>query len=99
MKINSLENFGYIVSVDRVKMAKQAQKQHSETDKLELSDEAKQLNKTGSSLTPERIDLIRQRIAENFYDQDDVLNEVAERLLKSRELREFLNNLRPDNFS
>ncbi|GEM_PF-1986596 len=94
MKINSLDNLGYVVSVERQVNAKPA-KHKSQADKLELSDQAKELSQ-GGTLTPERLKLIRQRIEENFYDQDEVLNEVADRMLKSKELRDFLNNLRPD---
>lgn len=89
MKINSIENFGYVVTVDRVKMTNQSEKS-KRTDKLEISAEARQLAKSKSALTPERLELIKQRIAENFYDQDDVLKEVAERMLKSKELKQAL---------
>ena len=98
MKINSLDKPGFVVSIDRTAMAKRVKKE-GPADKLDISDEAKKISQSNTSLTSERIELIRQRIAENFYDQDDVLNEVAERMMKSKELREFLQNLRPDQNS
>lgn len=43
----------------------------------------------GSSLTPERIELIKQRIAEKYYERDEVLFEVAKRILESHDLDDF----------
>ena len=41
-------------------------------------------------LTPERIAEILNRINENYYDREDVLQVVAERILRSPELQEII---------
>lgn len=47
-------------------------------DKLEISDKAKELQ-SNKVKDPE---VIKQRIADKFYDSDEVLNKVASKLLK-----------------
>jgi len=49
-----------------------------------------------NKLTPERIAQIRERINENFYDREDVLKIVAERILHSPELQELIKSGRLD---
>jgi DNA polymerase III psi subunit len=49
-----------------------------------------------NKLTPERIAQIRERINENFYDREDVLKVVAERILHSPELQELIKSGRLD---
>ncbi|MCK4893360.1 MAG: hypothetical protein KAJ16_06475 [Calditrichia bacterium] len=44
------------------------------------------------NLTPERIAEIVKRINENFYDREDVLQVVAEQILKSPELQSLIKN-------
>lgn len=98
MKINSFDNFGYVVSIDRVIMGKRDRKEDSsDRKKLKASDRAKELAQSGSSLTPERLELIIQRIQENFYDQEEILKEVANRMLNSKELQELLKKTRKKN--
>ena len=45
-----------------------------------------------SSLTSERKQLIKRRIAEKFYDRDEVLLEVAKRILGSHDLDDLKNS-------
>ncbi len=47
-------------------------------DKLEISDKAKELQ-SNKVKDPE---VIKQRIADKFYDSDEVLNKVASKVLK-----------------
>lgn len=49
-------------------------------------------NHHSSSLTSERTQMIRLRIAQRFYDRDDVLLEVAKRILESHDLDDLKNN-------
>ena len=45
-----------------------------------------------SNLTSERKQLIKRRIAEKFYDRDEVLLEVAKRILVSHDLDDLKKN-------
>ncbi len=92
MKINSIDNLGYVISVEKTGAKQRVDPdKKSHGDKLELSEEAKKLTQTKSGLTAERYDLIKQRIAEKFYDQDEIVQEVATRMLKNPEIRNLLN--------
>jgi hypothetical protein len=92
MKVNGIDHLGYIINIEKTPSPKKIEpEQHAVKDQLVLSDEAKRLKSANSSLTPERLDLIRQRIAEKFYDQDEVINEIAGRILKSDIFKEFQN--------
>jgi hypothetical protein len=57
---------------------------------FDISREGNQKVKNNSELTPERIIEILSRINENFYDREDVLKVVAERILRSPELQEII---------
>jgi hypothetical protein len=46
----------------------------------------------GSELSPERIAEIVKRINENFYDREDILKIVAEKILHSPELQTLLKS-------
>lgn len=54
-------------------------------------------NHLNSGLTTEREMIIKQRIAEHYYDRDDVLLEVAKRVLESHDLDDFVSNYRTIN--
>ena len=56
------------------------------------SDISKEGNHMSPHLTPERIAEIVKKINENFYDREDVLQVVAERILQSPELQSLLKN-------
>lgn len=45
-----------------------------------------------SNLTSERKAIIKLRIAEKYYDRDDVLLEVAKRIIKSHDLDNLNQN-------
>ena len=57
---------------------------------FDISREGNQKVLNNSELTPERIVEILTRINENFYDREDVLKVVAERILRSPELQEII---------
>jgi len=95
MRVNSINNIDYVVSSNRVEMAKHLEKdEHSEKERAELADKSKKLAESESTLTPERLELIVKRIKEKFYDKDEVLETIAERMIKSNEWRDFLKKVR-----
>jgi hypothetical protein len=57
---------------------------------FDISRDGDQKVQNNSELTPERIIEILTRINENFYDREDVLKVVAERILRSPELQEII---------
>ncbi len=61
-------------------------------DQALKSDISKEGNHMSPNLTPERIAEIVKRINENFYDREDVLQVVAEQILKSPELQSLIKN-------
>jgi len=75
-----------MVNVNKVKKIRKVD-QEVTSDKIELSREAKALKKAHSNLSQEKIAQISQRIRENYYDRDNVLNVVAERILKSSKFK------------
>jgi hypothetical protein len=50
-------------------------------DKLELSEQAKVLSKTQND-EAKKLDEISEKIEAKYYDSDDVINDVAKKLLK-----------------
>ena len=75
------------------------------TDKLEISDQAKKLQGENSlfnvaqsklsnisEIRQTKIDEIRGKIASNYYNDDKVISQVAEKLAKSEELVSALAN-------
>lgn len=51
-------------------------------------------NQTRRGLDSERKEIIKHRISEKFYEREDVLLEVAKRILESHDLDDFPNNKR-----
>lgn len=49
-------------------------------DKIEISGEAKELKKSESN--SQWIGAIRQKVASGFYNSDEVLNNISEKILK-----------------
>lgn len=46
---------------------------------------------SGSGLNSERKEIIKRRISEKYYDREEVLLEVAKRILESHDLEDFPN--------
>jgi hypothetical protein len=61
-------------------------------DSDQIFEEVKSHSNNSQELTPERIAEIIHRINQNFYDQEDVLKVVAERILHSPELQKLIKN-------
>ncbi len=62
-------------------------------ERSKLSGKAAVLAQAKSTLSADRIALIRRRIAEKYYDQEDVLEEVATRMSGEKELHIFMENI------
>jgi hypothetical protein len=94
IEVRSILSFGDVTSANRIKMTRDTEKdEHSEKERTELTEKSKKLSASGSSLTPERLELIIKRIKEKFYDKDEVLETIAERMIKSNEWRDFLKKV------
>ncbi len=73
---------------------KAAKAQTPKTDKLDISREAKEMAKSKKMLQEKRLEEIRKRIAEGYYDREDVLREIAERMIQSTDLKEYIDKRR-----
>lgn len=94
IEVRSILSFDDVTSANRIKMTRDTEKdEHSEKERTELTEKSKKLSASGSSLTPERLELIIKRIKEKFYDKDEVLETIAERMIKSNEWRDFLKKV------
>ena len=79
MKTGSIDSASYVVSVKRPNKNSPVSREASATWNSRGA-----ANENRSELSPERLALIRKRIAENYYDQDEILRIVAGRMAKSR---------------
>lgn len=80
MEIKGFSNNQFFVNQAKNKAAETARQQEAkEKDKIEISAEARNLAKTDFS--SKRIDEIRQKISSGFYESDEVLNKVADKIL------------------
>ncbi len=51
---------------------------NQQQDKLEISNEAKVMNE---KVEASKLDVIKQKVAQKYYDSDEVLNKVADKIL------------------
>ncbi len=72
--INKVKEYGKALSADQEKISKDGEAELNQSENLPL----------------ERITEIIKRINENFYDREDVLQFVAERILRTPELQKLL---------
>ena len=91
MKVNLVNNIQQISEVSRPKKTKPAQRK-DRPDRAEISREAKKLAKTIQTLSPERLREIHSRISSGYYDREDVIKEVAARILKNPGFKTILNS-------
>ncbi|GAB4380772.1 MAG: hypothetical protein Kow0042_31070 [Calditrichia bacterium] len=93
MKVNELSKINFVANVHKAKKVRMVNKEQN-ADKVELSREAKALSKKEKTLSPEKIAEIQKKIDEKYYDQEEVLKVVAERILNSPN---FLSNIQGKN--
>jgi len=66
--------------VDRTKKSKSESVQNQDAkDKIEISSEGRDMAKV--ELSPARLEEIRGRLSSNFYNSDEALNKVADKIL------------------
>ena len=58
--------------------------------------EKENLSHLETTLSPEQLELIKNRIAEKFYEQEDVLKEIVERIIKSEKFNQLLQSIKRD---
>ena len=68
---------------------------HSNIDAQNKSEEDN-LAHLESTLSPEQLELIQKRIADRFYEQEDVLKEIVDRILKSKKFNQLLQTIKRD---
>ncbi|BDQ02880.1 flagellar biosynthesis anti-sigma factor FlgM [Ignavibacterium sp.] len=68
------------IIVDESKNNKSVKKEVQKKDSLEISKEAKELQQKSEQIKD--LSAIREKIKSGFYNTDEVLNKVADRILK-----------------
>ncbi|GAB4339089.1 MAG: hypothetical protein Kow0037_23700 [Calditrichia bacterium] len=97
MKINEIGKVGYLANVTKAAKKEQPKKEQI-SDKVELSPEAKKLSAKNAIANTQRLEMIKKRIEDNFYDQDKVLQVVADRILQSPDfLKDLQGNILDKN--
>lgn len=77
---NNLNRYTELYKKQEEATSRQAQKK---TDKLDLSDAAKKLKSEG--VESKQISEVKARVASGYYNTDEVINQVADEILKSFE--------------
>ena len=78
MEIKGISNSPLFV--DRTKKSKSESVQNQDAkDKIEISSEGRDMAKV--ELSPTRLEEIRGRLSSNFYNSDEALNKVADKIL------------------
>ena len=96
MKVDFVSNsLGSLMGVERLRKPRAVQKE-AKTGKTDISKEVRQMAQKKQAMDPDRLREIRRRIREGFYDRDDVLHEVAERILSDSRFRDLLKSPRID---
>lgn len=78
MEIKGISNGPLFVNKGKNNKPEAAQNQDAK-DKIEISSEARDMAKV--DLSPVRLEEIRDRINSKFYDSDEVLNKIADKVL------------------
>lgn len=96
MKVKLINELNLVSKIQKIKKV-ESPKANGKADRVEISQEAKKLAKAvGNILTPERLEHIKQRINDKFYEKDEVLKDVAQKILNSKEFQDVLRNYRLD---
>ena len=78
MEIKGVSNSPLFVNNTKKNKSEAVQNQDAK-DKIEISSEGRDLAR--AEFSTNRLEEIRERIRTNFYDSDEVLNKVAEKVL------------------
>lgn len=82
MKVNSLNN-NYLLNQpikNSDKTEKVSKERLEERDTIQISAKAQQLNE--AKVTGKDLDMIKTRIEEKFYNSEEIINSVADAILK-----------------
>jgi hypothetical protein len=80
MEIKPVSGNINLVKNNIVKKQEEQKQESSPKDRLEISSEAKTLS--SASIKGKNLDEIRSRIASDYYNSDEVISKVADRILK-----------------
>jgi len=74
----------------------QQQKDTTKSDKVEISREAKELQKIRTSLKTlgirtKEVDRVKKRVEKGYYDQERIIEEIAKKILKSGQLDDLIS--------
>ncbi len=94
MKINSVNPASQLLHVEKSRKIKTVkdEQNNDKRDRVELSENAKKLARSQNALSPERAKEIQKRIEEGFYNRDEVIEEVAKRILRSKDFSALLHH-------
>jgi negative regulator of flagellin synthesis FlgM len=85
IKLINSGNVSYISNVETKKTNNKEAEKLGDTveksgDKLEISKEALEIKQSSNEMN--KLDVIKSKIQSKFYDSDEVLNKVADKILK-----------------
>lgn len=80
MEIKPVSGNINLVQNNIVKKQEEQKQDSSPKDRLEISSEAKSLS--SATVKGKNLDEIRNKIALNYYNTDEVINKVAEKIIK-----------------
>ena len=88
MKINNVTTTGSVFQQESLsKKEKNAPQEKPKTDNVNISNKAKELANT-QELEPKQRAQILHRLSTGFYEQEEVLNKVADEILKDKNFQE-----------
>lgn len=83
MQIKPLSNNVYLSKNNRENVKSNEELKESPIqDRLELSQEAKEIQKSQSQNSTKNLDKIKEKMNSNFYDSNSVINNIADKILK-----------------
>ena len=83
MQINPLSNNVYLNKNNRENIKSNDELKESPIqDRLELSQEAQEMQKSQNQNSTKNLDKIKEKMNSNFYDSNSVINNIADKILK-----------------
>ena len=83
MQIKPLSNNVYLNKNNRENIKSNDELKESPIqDRLELSQEAQEMQKSQSQNSTKNLDKIKEKMNSNFYDSNSVINNIADKILK-----------------